>query len=479
VIFGVQTFGDSVDPTVIARMGQARTRFVRLPIHWQYIEPFDVAPAHYGFGGVDTAVAPLAGADLDLIGVVFGRPTWAATTDCGPIDKVPLARYQAYLGALVEHYDGDGVADAPGSPRIAYWEIENEQDFDRSRSGGVASHGSCFGGGDAMHYAAQLRAAYLAIKAADPEATVLFGGLAHDRFYNKSGYSPTGPFDYAFAKNALKWLQANHGGEPEWPFFDWMTLHVYNDYRNNWDGAQPYRQELSAKLAHFRLNQLVQGGQYDLRSIPIALTEASLASLPGDAFTGRSEALQAAYPGQLLARAMAEGAPAVAWFIMEDRFTGPCTSIYDWITVGLLRSLEVYQKAQACGSSNPIPSYQVGQDHEPKPAFDAFLTAQDQLGGTIFVNALTSAQTGSNQIEAYRLYRPGEGYRIVAFTDNGERLGRIGSPPLTRNMTFNASKLPFWTGKLAATNHLGVTTHHEGSSIILQIRQEPIYVRPE
>ena len=27
-----------------------------------------------------------------------------------------------------------------------------------------------------------------------------------------------------------------------------MALHVYNDYRNNWDGPQPYRQELAAKL---------------------------------------------------------------------------------------------------------------------------------------------------------------------------------------------------------------------------------------
>lgn len=460
-------------------MGQVQARFVRLPIQWQYVEPYDFASQIYSFEGVDVAVAPLAGANLDLIAVLYGRPTWAATTDCGPIDRVPLARYQAYLTAVVEHYDGDGVADAPGSPRIKHWEIENEADFDRSRSGGAPSHGSCFGGGGALQYGAQLRAAYLAIKAADPEAKVLFGGLAHDRFYNKSGYSPTGPFDYSFARNTLTWLKTNHGGEPEWPFFDWMSLHVYNDYRNNWDGPQPYRQELSAKLSSFRLNQLLQGGQYDLRSVPIALTEASLASLPGDEFTQRSEALQAAYPGQLLARAMAEGAPAVAWFVMEDRFTGSCTNIYDWITVGLLRSLEVYQKAQACGPGNPIPSYQVAQDHEPKPAFDAFLTAQAQLGGTVFVDALTSAQTGSNQIEAYRVYRPGEGYRIVAFTDNGERLGRVGSTPLTRNMTFNASKLPFWTGKLAVTNHLGVTTHPEGSSITLQIRQEPIYVRPE
>jgi hypothetical protein len=258
-----------------------------------------------------------------------------------------------------------------------------------------------------------------------------------------------------------------------------MALHIYNDYRNNWDGAQPYNQELSAKLGHFRQNQLVQSGLYDLHAVPIALTEAGIASLPGDAFTERSEAIQAAYPGQILVRAIAEGAPALTWFVMEDRFYGPCTSIYDWITVGLLRSLDVYTRAQACGPDNPIPSYSAAQDHEPKPAFDAFRTAHEQLGGSVFERVLSRTETGSVQIEAYRLYRPGQGYLIAAFTDNGERLGRVGSPPVTRNMRFDAGILPFWTGRIAVTDHVGVTTFFDGDSITLPIRQEPIYVRPD
>jgi len=478
-IFGVQTFGDALEPEVVRRMGEIRARYVRLPVQWRFIEPLNTVPPSFTWGGTDKAIGTLAEAGTSVIPVLYTRPGWAATTDCGPIDRVPLSRYHAYLTALVERYDGDGVADAPGSPRVGHWEVENEQDFDPAHGGGSAGHGSCFGGTGAGDYGAQLRAAYLAIKAADPRATVLFGGVAYDRFYNRASYSPPGPFDFNFTRDVLIWLIENHGEEAEWPFFDWMALHVYNDYRNNWDGPQPYRQELRAKLSHFRQFQLVRGGSYDLRDVPIALTEGSLASLPGDDFTLRSEDLQAAYPGQFLARAMAERVPAVLWFVMEDAFSGPCASRYDWITVGLLRSLDVFTRAQACGPNNPIPSYHVTLDHEPKPAFHAYRTAQELLAGAIFDTELGVAQTGSHQIEAYRVFMPGQGYRIVAFADNGERIGRVGSLPANVPMTFNAGVLPGWTGRIAVIDHLGAATLYEGSSVTIEIGQAPVYVRPD
>lgn len=474
----MQVFGDDLDDAVIGRVASTSARLVRMPIQWPYIEPVDASPPVYAWSGLDGVVARLSRAGLVPLAVLYGRPPWAATTACGLVDKVPLARYAAYVGALVERYDGDGHLDAPAAATIRHWEIENEPDFDRSHAGGANDHGSCFGGA-AADYGRLLRAAYLAAKAADPGATVYFGGVAYERFHNKAGYSPTGPFDHAFTGDTLAWLHANHGDEAGWPFFDRAAVHVYNDYRNNWDGVGTYRQELRAKLAHFRAHQLFVEGAFDLRGVPIAITEASIPSLPGDAYTARSEALQAAYPGQLVARAMAERVPVVAWFIAEDRFAGPCGSPYDWITVGLLRSRAVFEAARACGEDNPIPSYHVADDHEPKPAYAAFTVAQAQLGGTIFDTALDAARTGSGQIEAYRVYAPGAGYRIVAFTDNGERLGRVGSPPITRLMAASAALLPDWTGAVRVTDHLGRVSMHTGSVVPIVVGQEPVYIEAD
>ncbi len=46
---------------------------------------------------------------------------------CAPIDP---AAYGNWARLVVERYDGDGIGDAPGSPRVDAWEIWNEPDQD-------------------------------------------------------------------------------------------------------------------------------------------------------------------------------------------------------------------------------------------------------------------------------------------------------------------------------------------------------------
>src|SRR5437667_409485 len=79
--------------------------------------------------------------------------------------------YAQFAGWMAERYDGDGIDDAPGSPRIAAWEIWNEPN-DTQLWPNIG------GGADARkrRYGDLLVAAYQAIKAADPTATVLTGG---------------------------------------------------------------------------------------------------------------------------------------------------------------------------------------------------------------------------------------------------------------------------------------------------------------
>ncbi len=448
-------------------------------MQWRYVEPHDFGSPTFHWIS-DEAIGATVGAGIEPIVNVFGHPPWAASVACGPIDLAPLSRWEAFVRALVERYDGDGLDDAPGSPRVGSWEIGNEQDFNRYRAGGEGDYGSCFGGAGRAAYGEYLRAAYRAAKAADPASKIIFGGVAYDRFYNKGDYDPAhvGPFDYAFVRNVLLHLYTAYGHEPEWPFFDVMGIHVYNDFRNNWDGVQPYDQELVGKLRAFRTAELLRAGVYDLRNMPIEITEVSLRSFPSDAWTIRSEAYQAVYPAQLAARAMSAGVDISVWFSAEDHVIGVCGAPTSWQGHGLLRGLDVYDAMQAC-STPPVPAYNVEEDHEPKPALTALETASLMLYGASFDRQLTTAETGNSRIEAYRFVEAGGGDLIVAFTDNGQRIGIRSLPPITRSMTFSAAILRGWTGEIEVTDHLGGVTTKVGSTIVLDIKQAPIFVRPD
>ena len=74
-----------------------------------------------------------------------------------------MAAWKAFVQAMVERYDGDGQADMPGLRYgIKYWEIGNEPEI--------------YYYGNVQEYLDTLKAAYEAVKAADPDSKVLNGG---------------------------------------------------------------------------------------------------------------------------------------------------------------------------------------------------------------------------------------------------------------------------------------------------------------
>lgn len=94
---------------------------------------------------------------------------------CNPEDWYS---YVAWVMAVVERYDGDGVNDMPKLKYpVKYWEVMNEPDLDGSDT-------LDFYVGDADDYADLLEETYTAVKAADPSAQVLIAGAAggDDRF---------------------------------------------------------------------------------------------------------------------------------------------------------------------------------------------------------------------------------------------------------------------------------------------------------
>lgn len=238
ILVAVQAFAnDLVGPIALPadRIRGSGATVVRIPVQWRWIEAERTEPPTYLWGDYGDAIAALGDMDMQVLAVLYTKPSWASSDGCGPVDRVPVSVYGDYLSALVERFDGDGLADAPGSPRIAYWEVENEPDFDPDpfANGGGSSYGSCYGGARAGAFAEQLRVAYRAIKGADPTATVVLGGLAFDRFHNRPGKGWQGPFDHDFLRRSLSAGRSAHPADADWPWFDWLGLHAYDSFRTD------------------------------------------------------------------------------------------------------------------------------------------------------------------------------------------------------------------------------------------------------
>jgi hypothetical protein len=437
----------------------------RVLIKWNEIEPTRTDPPTYVWTAVDDVLLPLEEAGFAPVVVVLGNPNWAVPANvptqwkaCGPLLASGRSALAELMASLVERYDGDGTGDAPGSPVITRWEMYNEPDFDPAHAGGEDGHGGCWAGDvdadatpDPHEYAELLHQIYPQVQSASSEASLLFGGIAMERFYDLPGYQgPAGPFRYTFTDEVLDYLAATYGTGGSFPFFDAMNFHTYNDFRNQWDGPTlPYDQELVGKAKHVR-NFKLTGPGYDLSGMPLLITEMGLMSGPSDQYTTRSEGLQALYVPQAFARVRAANLELSTWFMLIDdpRFG----TYYQW---GLLR-----------------------EDTTRKPSYTAYQVITQQLPTTAsYDRQLTPTETGSSNIIAFRFQLDGGPYKIVAFTDNGERLGRVGFPAVQRSMTFNSSLFPDWTGRLKVVSHLGAETIYSGATT-LTITQAPVYVFP-
>lgn len=120
----------------------------RTDFWWQYVEWFEDT---YFWDRLDLLVDTAASHGIEIIAELNGRPAWLEDHDM--TEAASIEAYADFAAATVEHFAG----------RITRWEIFNEPN-----SAGIAP--------DA--YAAMLIAAHDAIKAVDPDAFVISGGLA-------------------------------------------------------------------------------------------------------------------------------------------------------------------------------------------------------------------------------------------------------------------------------------------------------------
>jgi hypothetical protein len=146
-------------------------RWVRVEVNWAEAEPAPGSYHAWSLEQTDAAIRRNHAAGRQVVVMIGKAPQWASgSTDQGTPPR-DAADYARFAGFLARRYAGAGVAG---------YEIWNEQNIGR------------FWGGrpSAAQYVALLRAARGAIRAADPAAKVVFGGLStNDLAYVRAAYA--------------------------------------------------------------------------------------------------------------------------------------------------------------------------------------------------------------------------------------------------------------------------------------------------
>jgi hypothetical protein len=331
-------------------------------LYWSQIEPQNTTPEHYQWNAsVDLSVALLSASNVNVIFTLWRNPDWAATYPMGPIDKVDRSELVEFMQAAVARY---------GAPpyNVKHWEIYNEPDNEDALYAATGSVG--FFGHQPRVYVQTLAAIYGPMKAVDPQAQILLGGLAYDRWTSEG---PGGSFAEGFLDGVLQ-----NGGSS---YFDLMNYHYYISFREKWD---PYGPGLIGKATALRQKLASYGVDK-----PLVCTETSLWS---DATHGSTNELQARHVPKVLARTMAADLKATTWYRLFDS-----DQAWAW-QFGLLDAAV-----------------------NRKPSYHAFKTGYQQLAPATYVRALKPAETGSDQIEAYQfLTSNGQTRIVVAWTEDGQ-----------------------------------------------------------
>lgn len=301
------------DRTVTA-IRDSGAKWVRLSMQWKNME--QAVPGVYDvwwLAHVDRAVDLADAAGLNVLMMVYDAPPWASGSSSRSTPRNP-ADYAAFMRFVATRY-GD---------KIDAYEIWNEQNISRFWTNP-----------NPAEYTRLLQAAYPAVKAVDPTATVVFGGLSTS--------------DYAFIEGAYA---AGARG-----YFDAMAVHPYtycgtgspDEVRRNADGRITRDSFLAYR--EVRASMLARGDDKPIWLTEFGWNTSTLGCDPSRGFWqgGVTEALQAAYLTRSYALFAAESylGPAFTYNLRNNYWEHDADSAE--ARYGLMRT-----------------------DFSPKPAFDAF-----------------------------------------------------------------------------------------------------------
>lgn len=182
-------------------------------------------------GQFDGPVAELAAIGVKPVFVVAGDPANPPTTPAA------IAQYTAFIAQAAAHFKG----------QVAGWEIWNEEDAPKWWAG-MPALDEDHPNRDASQYVPLLKAAYQAVKAADPSAPVVLGGLTgNDYKFVQSVYDNggSGSFDVvathtdtgcAISSPYGYFRDAAGGPISQWSFLGYRAVHDVMDAHG--DGAK-------------------------------------------------------------------------------------------------------------------------------------------------------------------------------------------------------------------------------------------------
>lgn len=299
------------------------TRFDQF--HWNKIEPEFLDPPVYKWSAIsDEQIMQLNSSGYQVIGTIRYAPEWAQkypSIACGPVAEEDLDRYAEFLYQVVNRYSQPPY-------KIHYWELGNEPDISwqlvrpGSGFGCWGEEGDPFYGGG--YYAEMLKKVYPRIKAADPEAVVLIGGLLLDCDPTNPPEDPPGsgvPKDCTPAR-FLEGILINGGGD----FFDAVSYHSYDYYQNergryanpNWHASWDSSGPVLTTKTRFIKDLLAGYGYTDkfLANTEVALICGRNGKEP-ECLTEDYLFTKAVYLAQANVAALAAGVQVNIWFSLE------------------------------------------------------------------------------------------------------------------------------------------------------------------
>jgi hypothetical protein len=259
-------------------------RYLRNEFMWHSIEP---TQGNFDFSGHDMLVDEAEAYGIEFIGLLcYGAP-WAAADSGGskmypPDDPADFADF-AYM-TVCRYKD-----------RIHLWEIWNEQNTQRFWKPEV----------DPEAYGYLLKAATTAIRAADPEAKVAFGGLAP--FY--SG-------DWGHMWGFLEEVYAFHPDIGD--YFDVLAIHTYT-----WIQGKPPEIDNPISPLQRSVPTMIREARevllrWDGRGKPIWITEVGWHTAIKDKIGYVPEETQAQYLARSFVLSVANGVTKHCWYTWRD-----------------------------------------------------------------------------------------------------------------------------------------------------------------
>lgn len=357
----------------LADLPQPLVRFN--PVDWSTVEP---SPGERNWIALNDqenelkSIAQAGGVPMVIVG--NGMPEWARAipaSACGPLKPEAIPAFAAFVGELVKRYSAPPF-------NVRYWELGNEPDAAYQ----IVASGMPFGcwgdqsdpdyGGGA--YAAMLKVVYPVIKAADPQAQVILGGLLLDCDPGADAACASGRFFEGVLKSG--------GGDA----FDILAYHSYvywDQEGRDWDVFHKVWAHRGGNLAGKAAFLRETMARYGVAK-PLLMNEGALLCYKSDPICGPQGFYQAqpVYAAKTLVRAHELGLYGVIWYTLN----GP-----GWQDAGLLDATQ-----------------------QPRPVFQTVRFLAATLEGATYEGA-----TRDGALETHR-FRKGDARYEILWVNEGQ-----------------------------------------------------------